>query len=102
MNNRNAAQSICVALILSSVWFPAPAEEITNAIQAYLHERVEVEKKDAGIVVGLVDEQGNRIVGCGKLNNGRGVDGDTLFQLGSITKTFTALLLQEMIVRGEM
>ena len=30
------------------------------------------------------------------------INGDTLFEIGSITKTFTALLLQDMIERGEM
>src|SRR5438105_10431416 len=30
------------------------------------------------------------------------MDGDTLFAIGSITKVFTALLLQDMIERGEM
>ena len=40
----------------------------------------------------------------GKLDNGtdREVDGDTLFGIGSITKVFTALLLQDMVARGEM
>jgi len=30
------------------------------------------------------------------------VNGDTLFEIGSITKTFTALLLQDRVERGEM
>ena len=44
------------------------------------------------------------VVSCGQLDNGTGgeVNGDTLFELGPITKTFTALLLQDMIERGEM
>ena len=84
--------------------FCAAAEDFTNAIHAFLQQRVEVEKRDVGIVVGIVDERGSRVVSCGKMDNGsvEEVNGDTLFEIGSITKTFTALLLQDMIERGEM
>ena len=82
----------------------ADAEDFTNAIRAFLQQRIEVERRDAGMVVGIVDEQGSSIVSCGKMNHGTSqeVDGDTLFEIGSITKTFTALLLQDMVERGEM
>ncbi|EEF57926.1 serine hydrolase [Pedosphaera parvula] len=104
MNIRKLVGVLCTSLILSSAPFPAAAEDLTNALHALLQQRVEVEKRDAAIVVGLVDEHGSRIVSCGKLDNGtaRQVDGDTLFGIGSSTKTFTALLLQDMIERGEM
>ena len=77
---------------------------MTDDIRAFLEQRVEVEKQEVGMVVGLVDEQGSSIVSCGKMDPGAGpeVNGDTLFEIGSITKTFTALLLQDMIERGEM
>ena len=77
---------------------------ITDDIRAFLEQRVEVEKKDAGMVVGLVDEQGSSIVSCGKMEDGASpqINGNTLFEIGSITKTFTALLLQDMIERGGM
>lgn len=80
------------------------AEEFTNAIQAFLQQRVEREKRDVGIVVGIVDEHGSRVVSCGQLDNGtdQEVNGDTLFDIASITKPFTGLLLQDMIERGEM
>jgi len=91
-------------MLLSAIPFRAAAEDFTNAIYAYLEQRVEVEKQDVGIVVGLVDEHGSRIISCGKLDNGtdQEVNGDTLFEIGSITKTFTALLLWDMIERGDM
>jgi CubicO group peptidase (beta-lactamase class C family) len=77
---------------------------ITDDIRAFLEQRIEVEKRDVGMVVGLVDEHGSSIVSYGKMDDGTSpeVNGNTLFEIGSITKTFTALLLQDMIERGEM
>jgi len=79
-------------------------EEFTNAIHAFLQRRVEVEKRDIGIVIGFVDEHGSKVDSCGKMDNGTDeeVNGDTLFDIASITKPFTGLLLQDMIERGEM
>ena len=101
---RATIRVICFAMLLTAFPFCAGAEDFTNAIQAFLQRHVEVEKRDAGIVAGFLDEHGSSIVSCGKLDNGtdQEVNGDTLFEIGSITKTFTALLLQDMIQRGEM
>src|SRR3989454_7806839 len=100
----SAARVICLAIVLSAFSFQAAAEDVTNAVVAFLQQRVEVEKRDVGIVVGIVDEDGSRVVSYGKMDNGtdQEVNGDTLFDIASITKPFTGLLLQDMIERGEM
>ncbi|HTM53473.1 MAG TPA: serine hydrolase [Pirellulales bacterium] len=56
----------------------------------------------AGLVVGILDAQGSRVIAHGRMGdaNSPEVNGDTLFEIGSITKVFTGLLLADMVERG--
>jgi D-alanyl-D-alanine-carboxypeptidase/D-alanyl-D-alanine-endopeptidase len=58
----------------------------------------------SGIVAGLLDARGQRIVtqGTSDAANGRPLDGETVFDIASITKLFTVLALADMVVRGQM
>ena len=73
-------------------------------IRAILADRIDVQKKSIGMVVGLMEPGRRHSVGYGSLrpNGGSAPDGQTLFGIGSIGKMFTAVLLGDMVVRGEV
>jgi serine-type D-Ala-D-Ala carboxypeptidase/endopeptidase len=83
----------------------AAQDEPSDAyIRAILQERVEKDRKSVGIVVGIVGDRGSRIISYGKPGEqgSRSIDGDTIFEIGSITKVFATLLLAHMAESGEV
>jgi CubicO group peptidase (beta-lactamase class C family) len=75
-----------------------------EAVRDILRQRIDVSRRGVGCVVALVDESGARVVSYGRVTSGeeRPVDGGTVFQVGSVTKVFTALLLAQMAASGEV
>lgn len=91
-------------LLLASLPFtvvPSLAAKIDPVkVQQILTDAVE-KQRTVGIVVGVIEGGGEKVYSCGRTAaNGRGVDGDTVFEIASLTKTFTATLLADMVSRG--
>lgn len=95
---------LILLLLTAQNGFAAQDYRTTAEIRKILQERIDQHHKSVGMVVGVVSEEGSKIVGYGKLTQDRSQipDGDTVFEIGSITKVFTSLLLADMVEHGEV
>ena len=91
--------SLAVGQVQRSRYVPSSGE-----IHSILEERIDGQHQSVGIEVGVVDSAGQRIISYGALDaqDGRRLDGDTIFEIGSLTKVFTALLLTEKVQHGQV
>jgi len=103
-DRRTVLCALSGAMVAASTNVLAAAPASDNAIRSLLGDEVDQLHISPGIVVGVLDSQGKRILAHGSDDStaGKALDGDTVFDIGSLTKLFTALLITDMAARGEM
>jgi len=86
---------------------PAATDETADALFRALDERIEAAMKRyhvPGVAVGVYWQGHEHLRGFGVTNidHPLPVDGDTLFRIGSTTKTFTATAMMRLVEQGKV
>ena len=76
-------------------------QQITPEVKNFILNDI-VNKSKAAIVVGFIDPNGTKLYSFGNISkaNDIPVNGSTIFNIDSITKTFTTLVLADMVKQG--
>lgn len=91
-------------MILSIVQpFFIKAQMPTDSIKTYIEKQV-ANKMSNSIIVGIVDAKGKRITSAGvrSAKNRTLPDGNTMYELGSVGKLFTTLIMADMGLKKEL
>jgi serine-type D-Ala-D-Ala carboxypeptidase/endopeptidase len=78
-----------------------PFKELPMKVKEFILNDI-VNKSKAALVVGLIDPNGTKVYSFGNISkeNNIPVNGSTIFNIASITKTFTTLVLADMVKQG--
>ena len=97
MTKRIIIAFFCISLIFESV-AQTLSPQVTESIQARIDSGV-----NPGVVIGIIDSNGPHYYSFGvkSLKSREPVNENSIFEIGSITKTFTGILLADRVVKGQ-
>ncbi len=100
---KRACLGIAVAFLLGAATAAAaPAATATpDEIRHILQARVAAQPQ-TGIILGVIDNGKVDVYKAGSSGTPRALDEHTLFEIGSVTKTFTTTVLAELVLQGKV
>lgn len=96
-----------VAVLVCASASSLSASQWADELKAHIDEKVQehfINRSQVGIVVGVIKNGETHVWSYGErvLGSNEGPTGDTFFEMGSITKTYTATLLALEVVKGRI
>jgi serine-type D-Ala-D-Ala carboxypeptidase/endopeptidase len=94
---------VTIFFLLLSAFYVARAQKISDEAKTNIKERVE-NGEYPGIAIALIDKNGVEYYNLGvrSLKGKEPVNEHSVFEIGSITKTFTGTLLADAVLKGKM
>ncbi len=70
----------------------------------YIIEREVTNRRSISITAGVIEANNKKVISSGKVDKSKKAipDGNTVYEIGSITKLFTSLLLADMVVKKQI
>lgn len=93
--------AVFLILAFSQIFMAQTEDEYKKLFQ----DKIEFDKSGSSISAAFVDEKGTRFVSYGKLSKdaaSANANENTIYEIGSITKVFTGVLLADAVSRGEV
>lgn len=97
MLRRLTAAGLGIALSLTAAQAGLLPERVAKAAQDRIADGMY-----QTLVFAVMDGDKSEISVFGRLDNGKAPDGDTVYEIGSITKTFTATMLAQEVLSGKV